>query len=84
MEKERAGLIQEIDRVDPYMNVDAGTMAREYSRPKNEESANAPGQLPSMPIAETLSEIRSTLIVQRHGEVFVLDDGGEVDLDLGN
>lgn len=21
---------------------------------------------------------------QRHGEVFVLDDGGEVDLDLGN
>ena len=24
------------------------------------------------------------LIGQRHGEVFVLDDGGEVDLDLGN
>lgn len=24
------------------------------------------------------------LMEQRHGEVFVLDDGGEVDLDLGN
>ena len=36
-------------KIDPYVNVDAGTMA--------------PAQ---------------------HGEVFVLDDGGEVDLDLGN
>lgn len=36
-------------KIDPYMNVDAGTM-----RPTE------------------------------HGEVFVLDDGGEVDLDLGN
>lgn len=36
-------------KIDPYINVDAGTMA-----PKE------------------------------HGEVFVLDDGGEVDLDLGN
>ena len=36
-------------KVDPYINVDAGTMAP-----------------------------------TEHGEVFVLDDGGEVDLDLGN
>ncbi|CAG8501427.1 10733_t:CDS:10 [Acaulospora colombiana] len=36
-------------KIDPYMNIDAGTMS---------------------PI--------------EHGEVFVLDDGGEVDLDLGN
>jgi CTP synthase len=36
-------------KVDPYMNVDAGTMAP-----------------------------------TEHGECFVLDDGGEVDLDLGN
>ncbi|KZV76565.1 CTP synthase [Peniophora sp. CONT] len=36
-------------KIDPYMNVDAGTM-----RP------------------------------QEHGEVYVLNDGGEVDLDLGN
>src|SRR5512139_273374 len=36
-------------KIDPYLNIDAGTMN--------------PGQ---------------------HGEVFVLSDGGEVDLDLGN
>ena len=36
-------------KIDPYLNVDAGTMS---------------------PI--------------EHGEVFVLDDGGECDLDLGN
>lgn len=36
-------------KIDPYMNVDAGTMAP-----------------------------------TEHGEVFVLNDGGEVDLDLGN
>ncbi|KAI9765048.1 MAG: CTP synthase ura7 [Geoglossum simile] len=36
-------------KIDPYINVDAGTMAP-----------------------------------TEHGEVFVLDDGGEVDLDLGN
>ncbi|KAI9840352.1 MAG: CTP synthase ura7 [Thelocarpon superellum] len=36
-------------KIDPYMNVDAGTMSP-----------------------------------MEHGEVFVLDDGGEVDLDLGN
>ncbi|KAJ5669315.1 hypothetical protein N7462_010385 [Penicillium macrosclerotiorum] len=36
-------------KIDPYMNVDAGTMAP-----------------------------------TEHGEVFVLDDGGEADLDLGN
>ncbi|CZT03307.1 hypothetical protein WAI453_012407 [Rhynchosporium graminicola] len=37
------------DEIDPYMNIDAGTMNP-----------------------------------TEHGEVFVLDDGGEVDLDLGN
>ncbi|KAE9618818.1 putative CTP synthase (glutamine hydrolyzing) [Lupinus albus] len=36
-------------KIDPYLNIDAGTMS---------------------PF--------------EHGEVFVLDDGGEVDLDLGN
>lgn len=36
-------------KIDPYMNIDAGTMSP-----------------------------------TEHGEVFVLDDGGEVDLDLGN
>lgn len=36
-------------KIDPYMNIDAGTMAP-----------------------------------TEHGEVFVLNDGGEADLDLGN
>jgi CTP synthase len=43
------GLSATMIKIDPYMNVDAGTMAP-----------------------------------TEHGEVFVLDDGGEVDLDLGN
>jgi CTP synthase len=43
------GLSVTMIKIDPYMNVDAGTMA--------------PAE---------------------HGEVFVLKDGGEVDLDLGN
>lgn len=44
-----AGLCVTTIKIDPYLNVDAGTMS---------------------PF--------------EHGEVFVLDDGGEVDLDLGN
>ncbi|OSX63511.1 hypothetical protein POSPLADRAFT_1069855 [Postia placenta MAD-698-R-SB12] len=44
-----AGLKVTAIKIDPYMNIDAGTM-----RP------------------------------QEHGEVYVLNDGGEVDLDLGN
>ncbi|RDW73407.1 CTP synthase [Coleophoma cylindrospora] len=43
------GLTVTMVKIDPYINIDAGTMA--------------PAE---------------------HGEVFVLDDGGEVDLDLGN
>lgn len=43
------GLKVTMIKIDPYMNIDAGTMAP-----------------------------------TEHGEVFVLSDGGEVDLDLGN
>ncbi|OBZ77447.1 CTP synthase [Grifola frondosa] len=46
---ETTGLKVTAIKIDPYMNIDAGTM-----RP------------------------------QEHGEVYVLNDGGEVDLDLGN
>ena len=46
---ERRGLRVLMQKFDPYLNVDPGTMS--------------PFQ---------------------HGEVYVLDDGGEVDLDLGN
>ena len=45
----KTGLKVTAIKIDPYMNIDAGTM-----RP------------------------------QEHGEVYVLNDGGEVDLDLGN
>eukprot|EP00484_Ammonia_sp_Unknown_P002036 CAMPEP_0197023394 /NCGR_PEP_ID=MMETSP1384-20130603/4088_1 /TAXON_ID=29189 /ORGANISM="Ammonia sp." /LENGTH=727 /DNA_ID=CAMNT_0042451597 /DNA_START=155 /DNA_END=2338 /DNA_ORIENTATION=- len=44
-----AGLRVTAIKIDPYLNIDAGTMSP-----------------------------------YEHGEVFVLDDGGEVDLDLGN
>ena len=44
-----AGLRVTAIKIDPYLNIDAGTMS---------------------PF--------------EHGEVFVLDDGGEADLDLGN
>ena len=37
-----------------------------------------------MHLAEIVFTKCSRLILPRHGEVFVLDDGGEVDLDLGN
>jgi CTP synthase len=43
------GLSVSIIKIDPYINVDAGTMSP-----------------------------------YEHGEVYVLNDGGEVDLDLGN
>ena len=43
------GLIVNAIKIDPYLNIDAGTFSP-----------------------------------YEHGEVFVLDDGGEVDLDLGN
>lgn len=46
--------------------------------------ADARWQPRSMHLAETVSTTSSKLILPRHGEVFVLDDGGEVDLDLGN
>eukprot|EP01083_Nonionella_stella_P270303 915185_1 len=45
----QAGLRVTAIKIDPYLNIDAGTMSP-----------------------------------YEHGEVFVLDDGGEVDLDLGN
>ena len=53
-------------KIDPYMNVDAGTMS------------------PMECVAPCRILGTSTDQSYRHGEVFVLDDGGEVDLDLGN
>ena len=45
----QAGYLVSVIKIDPYLNIDAGTMSP-----------------------------------YEHGEVFILEDGGETDLDLGN
>jgi CTP synthase len=57
-------------KIDPYLNVDAGTMnPKEYAEPQ----------------LQGLLRLQAAYwVARRHGEVFVLSDGGEVDLDLGN
>jgi CTP synthase len=55
-------------KIDPYMNVDAGTM-----RPTEHGERD-----PRM--ARGRHALNNALV----GEVYVLNDGGEVDLDLGN
>ena len=62
-----AGLKVTAIKIDPYMNVDAGTM-----RP-TEHSEYCPKL--------SWSYVLNNVLV---GEVYVLNDGGEVDLDLGN
>jgi CTP synthase len=46
---QKCGYRISVIKIDPYLNIDAGTMSP-----------------------------------YEHGEVFILDDGGEADLDLGN
>ena len=58
-------------KIDPYMNIDAGTM-----RP-TEHGASISGD------RDLYVSIRK-LKFAGPGEVYVLNDGGEVDLDLGN
>ncbi|KAL8932531.1 MAG: hypothetical protein Q9211_006262 [Gyalolechia sp. 1 TL-2023] len=55
-------------KIDPYMNIDAGLM----------------NPLEYFDSETTYQQICDTETDDRHGECFVLDDGGEVDLDLGN
>ncbi|KAL8719960.1 MAG: hypothetical protein Q9225_003108 [Loekoesia sp. 1 TL-2023] len=55
-------------KIDPYMNIDAGLM-----NPLEYFDSN-----------EAYQQNCNTENDDRHGECFVLDDGGEVDLDLGN
>ncbi|KAL8873619.1 MAG: hypothetical protein Q9174_000944 [Haloplaca sp. 1 TL-2023] len=55
-------------KIDPYMNIDAGLM----------------NPLEYLDSVNNLRELYPTDNDDRHGECFVLDDGGEVDLDLGN
>ena len=53
-------------KIDPYLNVDAGTLG------------------PLEYVAGIDYHTRATTNGPRHGECFVLADGGESDLDLGN
>ncbi|KAL8667302.1 MAG: hypothetical protein Q9202_000875 [Teloschistes flavicans] len=55
-------------KIDPYMNIDAGLM----------------NPLEYCTSENWADEIYNSNNDVRHGECFVLDDGGEVDLDLGN
>ncbi|KAL8739106.1 MAG: hypothetical protein Q9181_000217 [Wetmoreana brouardii] len=55
-------------KIDPYMNIDAGLMSPTEYDGSKSEALDA---------CEADTD-------DRHGECFVLDDGGEVDLDLGN
>lgn len=56
-------------KIDPYMNIDAGTM-----RPTEH------GEV----FAVRITTFASRSLIVDPGEVYVLNDGGEVDLDLGN
>ncbi|KAG1714821.1 CTP synthase 1 [Nymphon striatum] len=78
-------------KIDPYINIDAGTFspyehAFKCTRAKLTELAN---NLLDVPLNDDYSH--GNKIIQNvqyntadASEVFVLDDGGEVDLDLGN
>lgn len=60
-------------KIDPYINIDAGT----FSPYEHGRSENLWMLIESPDVCVTISSCCA-------GEVFVLDDGGEVDLDLGN
>ena len=61
-------------KIDPYLNCDAGTMS------PFEVQLSAL----SLDTCPRLHEIISPKTHTKHGECYVLDDGGETDLDLGN
>jgi CTP synthase len=65
-------------KIDPYMNIDAGTMS-----PTEHGKSHPFSHRISWNAVRQLTSFHSAI---RHpaGEVFVLDDGGEADLDLGN
>lgn len=60
-------------KIDPYINIDAGT----FSPYEHGTSVSAIG-------SSCCVRVPIILLLLCPGEVFVLDDGGEVDLDLGN
>lgn len=82
-------------KIDPYLNCDAGTMSPfEHGEPVRPCSPPARAAYRSIPqhatsctpthAARARGRLAIPAILYRAGEVFVLDDGGEADLDLGN
>ncbi|XP_071462367.1 CTP synthase 2 isoform X1 [Marmota flaviventris] len=61
-------------KIDPYINIDAGTFSP-YEHVPGMELRALSMEASTVPLSYTHSPL---------GEVFVLNDGGEVDLDLGN
>src|SRR6266511_1393591 len=68
-----AGLKVTAIKIDPYMNIDAGTM-----RPTEH------GQFWTRFFFSFQFGLYMLCLLKNLGEVYVLNDGGEVDLDLGN
>ncbi|KAJ0055385.1 hypothetical protein NL108_016875, partial [Boleophthalmus pectinirostris] len=61
-------------KIDPYINIDAGTFSP-YEHGMGMTDVN---------VCPMTGVVPNVLLFVSSGEVFVLDDGGEVDLDLGN
>lgn len=68
-------------KIDPYLNVDAGNISflRMTFMPFTSLQ-----QILLVIVSITDHHIEGTMSPFEHGETFVLDDGGETDLDLGN
>ena len=86
-------------KIDPYLNIDAVRMSPPPKAPKRAAHHSADGFANAhvCPLARSLaraltrrslrwtgSSPQGTFSPYEHGETYVLDDGGEVDLDLGN
>ena len=68
-------------KIDPYLNVDAGNVSF-----LGMTFMPIPSFLQILLIIISITDhhIEGTMSPFEHGETFVLDDGGETDLDLGN
>lgn len=73
-------------KIDPYINVDAGKNIFQYSESLETCMTNRFDRHHGSDRVGLRNHALSCsfLTIFRHGECFVLDDGGEVDLDLGN
>ncbi|XP_048963116.1 CTP synthase 2 isoform X3 [Canis lupus baileyi] len=74
-------------KIDPYINIDAGTFSPYEHDTEREREAETQeeGEAGSVQGARRGTQSRDFRITPwAKGEVFVLNDGGEVDLDLGN